>query len=411
MDALGHSRRDSITRLGQLALPLTAGVVSWLVPLAVTTGFGGALPDFDIYLAGARSLFTHVPMYADGPNQFVYPPIAAILFLPFLLGPALLWKILWTLASWAALIAVVRRLGLHGWAGSVAAAVAIGTATPVTMATRLGQVEILLTCLVILDLVPGPRVTDRRRIPLPAGWLVGLVTAIKLTPALFIVYLLLTRRWQAALTGTATAAGLTLVGFALLPGESLFYWGRLATTGSVGFASDPIYLDNQSFRGAILRLCKLAPAAGPVALVIAGGCIVIGLLAARRLSHRGLDGVAVVLVGLTTALASPVSWTHHFVWIVPLAVLLLIHRTGRLVAVSGTLLVVWLWLAPYSVLPAGGMKELDYTAGEILLSGVTPVLGLVVLVGALVADIGAGDREDRSAEVGEAGQVPGVSRS
>lgn len=389
VEGLGRTRRDRITRLGQLALPLTAGAVSWLVPLAFTTGFGGAMSDFDIYLGGARSIFTHAQMYADGPNQFVYPPIAAILFLPFLLGPALLWKILWAFASWAALMAVVHRLGLRGWAGSVAAAVAIGTATPVTMATRLGQIEILLTCLVILDLVPGSRPSGRRVIPLPAGWLVGLVTAIKLTPALFIVHLLLTRRWRAALTATVTAAGLTLIGFALLPGDSVFYWGRLATTGSVGFASDPIYLDNQSVRGAILRLFKLGPAAGPVALALAGVCIVIGLFAARRLSRRGLEGAAVVLVGLATALASPVSWTHHFVWIVPLAVILLTHRTGRLVAVSGTLLVVWLWLAPYGALPAGGMKELDYTAGEILLSGVTPVLGLVLLVGALMTDVGS----------------------
>lgn len=368
-----------------MALPLLAGVVAWLIPLLYHGGWPhGGMADFDIYVQGARTALHGGELYRDGPDAFVYPPVAALLFLPFTWGPVIVWKILWAVAGWFGIMAVVHRMGLRSWSASVVSAAAIGTCTPVTLGTELGQIQLILTCLVVLDLVPGPHLLGRR-LPIPDGWLLGLMTAIKLTPGLFIVHLLVNRRWKQAISASVSALGFTLVGLAVYPHQSIFYWKRLLATGSVGFESDPIYLDNQSFEGATLRVFKLDAVGSELGTVLSALTILIGLAAAWALLRRKLEAPAVAVIGIATALASPVSWTHHYVWIVPLAVALVSHRPTRPVGFTGALLIVWVWLAPYRTLPSGGMVEMAYTPAQAALSAVTPVLGLLLLLASLLA--------------------------
>lgn len=369
-----------------MALPLLAGLVSWFVPLLFQGGWPhGGMADFDIYVAGARTALQGGELYRSGPDAFVYPPVAALLFLPFTLGPVIVWKLLWAVAGWVGIIAIVHRSGLRSWRASVVAAACVATAAPVTLGTELGQIELILTCLVVLDLVPGPRLFGRKLLPIPDGWMVGLMTAIKLTPGLFIVHLLINRRWKQAITAAVSAAVFTLIGFIAYPQLSIFYWHRLLVTRSVGFESDPVYIDNQSFQGAALRLFKLSSLASEVGTLLSVLTIVVGLTAAWALLRRGQEAPAVAVIGVSTALASPVSWTHHFVWIVPLAVALATHHSTRPVGFAGALFVLWVWIAPYRVLPGGGMLELGYTRPEAIFSAITPVLGLVLLVASMLA--------------------------
>lgn len=381
-----HYRGFWIDRAAKVALPLVAGMVSWYIPMMLTGGLPqGGMADFDIYVAGARTALQGGELYRTGPDAFVYPPVAALLFLPFTLGPVLVWKVLWAIAGWVGIIAIVHRFGLRSWRASVVAAACIATATPVTLGTALGQIELILTCLVILDLVPGPRLFGRKLLPIPDGWLVGLMTAIKLTPGLFIVHLLINRRWKQAITAAVSAAVFTLIGFIAYPQLSIFYWHRLLVTRSVGFESDPVYIDNQSFQGAALRLFRLSSLGSEVGTLLSVVAIVIGLAAAWALLRRGQEAPAVAVVGVVTALASPVSWTHHFVWIVPLAVALATHSPTRPVGFTGALFVMWVWIAPYRALPGGGMAELSYTHTEAIYSALTPVLGLALLVASMLA--------------------------
>lgn len=398
---LGHS--SPVDLAAKIALPLLAGIFTWLLPTAFSASPDDSMADFAIYLEGARAVVEGHNLYEGGPNTFIYPPFAALLFVPFLLGPVVAWKILWALVGWLGIIAVVHRFGLRSWNASVVAAACIATCGPVTMATDLGQIQIILTCAVILDLVPGPTLFGRRLVPLPRGWMVGLMTAIKLTPGLFIVHLLVTRQWRTAVTSMVSAAAFTLLGVVVLPQQSWFYWTRLLTTGSIGFDSDPIYFDNQSFEGATLRLFKLAEVGSVVALLLSLAALVLALLGAHRLHRNGFIGPAIALIGITTALVSPVSWSHHFVWIVPLAVSLMVHRPNRFVGFTGTLFVLWAWLMPYRVLPGGGKVELDYTLAQAIFSAVTPVLGLLLLVAAVTT----GGRVWNA--TGEAPPLPGTT--
>jgi alpha-1,2-mannosyltransferase len=117
--------------------------------------------------------------------------------------------------------------------------------------------------------------------------------------------------------------------------------------------------------------------------------------------HRLGDArFAVVLCGIAGLLASPVSWLHHFVWVVPLAVCLLDRAPavaapgGRLersqprlpiwVRVLGLVLVGWVIVAPFRRLPNGADVELSWTWSQHLLASVTAILGVAFLLGCLV---------------------------
>ncbi len=88
-----------------------------------------------------------------------------------------------------------------------------------------GQVNLLLFALIMADLV-ALRWRSRRgtttarsgdgpllRFVYSGAWAgvgIGLATAVKLTPALFILYLMITRQWRVAVTAVGTTIGVTL---------------------------------------------------------------------------------------------------------------------------------------------------------------------------------------------------------
>ena len=89
------------------------------------------------------------------------------------------------------------------------------------------------------------------RIPFPLE-----AAGFKLTPLIFIPYLLLTRRYRAAATAAAMFAGTVAAGFAVLPASSAWYWaGEFATPGRVSPVEDP---ENQSLLGVLSRMLHTA---------------------------------------------------------------------------------------------------------------------------------------------------------
>ena len=250
-----------------------------------------------------------------GHLPFTYPPFASIAALPLLPLPQTITAQLWGIATIAMLAWCVRvsfrplierdpaRSDL-----TVALLAALFLATrPVYDHLADGQVDIVLMTLCLADVV-----TLRPR--WPRGLLVGLATAIKLVPGIFIPYLWITGRRRAAAVAAGTFLACTaLAGFADL-GDSHRYWTHLVfDTERPGITAG---YKNQSLRGILLRV--LAPQGRPFLLTAAAVAIVIlGLARARRAALRGdlIGGAA--LAGLTGVLASPVSWIHSTVWIIP----------------------------------------------------------------------------------------------
>jgi alpha-1,2-mannosyltransferase len=148
--------------------------------------------------------------------------------------------------------------------------------------------------------------------------LLGLATAVKLTPGIFIVYLVVVRRPREALTAAASAAGATLLAWILLPAESAHYWGHLVFDDRrIGSAGN---VWNQSIRGAVARLTGSADRGHLLWLALAMAVLAAGLLLAARLHAGGDPMLGIGVAAVTGLLVSPISWNHHWVWALPLAV-------------------------------------------------------------------------------------------
>jgi alpha-1,2-mannosyltransferase len=322
-----------LVRLAPLALILSLA----LHALAVAHWTRGltALYDLEVYRAGGRAIVDGTSLYDRDVFwvlKFTYPPFAAVVFTPLALVPVWLLKLAFSAVNVAALGAVIwlclRALGYAG-EKNLRAAVILLTALlfwlePVRSTIDIGQVNLLLMLLVVWDLISGPRRYQ--------GIGVGIAAGIKLVPGIFILYLLLTRRWRAAGVALAAFAGTVAVAFVVAPGQSARYWGgTFLATGRIGRTEET---GNQSLSGLVARLGGSSAVWVLLAVVVG----VAGLAVSVRAHRRGEELLAVTLCGLTACAVSPFSWNHHWVWFVPL---LLVLGARRLTVVLFLLLVDW----------------------------------------------------------------------
>jgi alpha-1,2-mannosyltransferase len=259
---------------------------------------------------------------------FTYPPFAVLCLLPLGLGTETTATALITIASSVAILVtttwlvapVARRRGWPVWF-AVAVAVPVAVAMePVRETLGWGQVNLLLALLVLTD----GRALQRGR---PwAGVGIGLASAIKLTPALFVVYLAVTRRSRATAVAAGTAVGATLLAFVVDPSASVTYWTRsLWETDRIG---PPVKTGNQSILGLLSRLAAPQPPSRVAWAVLVAAVAGIGLWRAARAARHGDEFTGITITGLTACLVSPISWSHHLYWVVPAAVVLLDRATG-----------------------------------------------------------------------------------
>ncbi|MCE3552111.1 glycosyltransferase 87 family protein [Pseudonocardia sp. RS11V-5] len=325
--------------------------------------------DLQVYRAGGEHVLHHQPLYVGGvllDLPFVYPPVAAVLFVPLALLPLPLLKILWTALGVALLVLVVRRSAALTGAAPAAGTVALLVAAalwldPVRTTFYLGQINVVLLALVLLDLTGRP---SRWR-----GAGVGLAAALKLTPLLFVVYLLLVGRRREAAVAVGTFVAATGLGFAVAPAESVQYWLR-GTFAAANRISDVAATSNHSVGGLVARTLGESTPAYLVPAVVLGAA---ALAVAVRAHRRGDDLLALTVVGLASAAVAPFAWSHHYVWCVPLLVLLTVRhaRLGVTVLLVMTAAVITKLPGPaVGPIPATGAISLQpdvYLAGFVVL--------------------------------------------
>jgi alpha-1,2-mannosyltransferase len=300
-----------------LGFALAVSVYALAIHLA---GPAAARPvDLRVYLAGGRAVRHHTSLYGPGFHganglPFTYPPFAAVLMAPLTLVPFRLLAVLWDAGSLvvlgAALAAVLGPweagpLQRHPWM-ALAAVVALSVLTePVFDNLSLGQVDIFLAAASLT----GACATERR--PWTAG-LIGLAAAVKVVPGLFVVYLLLARRWRAAGVAAGAFAVATAVGYLVRPASSAAYFLRLLW--QVGRPGNPSSYLNQSLWGIVDRI-RLGPARDPAldTLLVVVACI--GMIQALRLNRQGASVAAALAVGVLSVLLSPISWIHEAIWL------------------------------------------------------------------------------------------------
>jgi alpha-1,2-mannosyltransferase len=191
--------------------------------------------------------------------------------------------------------------------------------------------------------------------------------------------------WVAVITGIA----MTLIATAIVPAASYEFWTRLAH-GDTGLGHSIIYYTNQSVMADIVRIFGLGAAPAIIGLVLSGVVAVAGVWAAVLWHRLGDVRLAVNLCGVAGLLASPVSWLHHFVWVVPLAMSLAERRRigprslPTWFLALGWLFVGWIVVAPFTDLPNGADVELQWTWSQHLLASITAVVGVALLTTAIM---------------------------
>ncbi|HSI92776.1 MAG TPA: glycosyltransferase 87 family protein, partial [Jiangellaceae bacterium] len=287
--------------------------------------------DLRIYLSAMRWWADGNPLYdyvqpdvVQGELYFTYPPFTALLLWPF----AML-KVSWTATIFTVgtLLAVAvttvwlvtpiaRRRGLPRWWLAGLAVPLVVLLEPIRETIFLGQINMLLVVLILADLLFA--VPKRSRW---AGVGIGLATAIKLFPGIFIVYLLVTRRWRAAAVSCVAAAGATLLAAAVTPAESWRFWTwELWSTERVGRID---YTGNQSLQGLLARLVTPEEPNRLVWLALVAVAAGYGLWRAARAVRAGDELAGLTLTGLVAALIAPITWPHHVYWFIPALIVLL----------------------------------------------------------------------------------------
>jgi alpha-1,2-mannosyltransferase len=331
----------------QVAAPMLL-IASIAVRLAWTylAPNGANFVDLHVYLGGSAAIdhpgtlysYVYADQTPDFPLPFTYPPFAAVVFYPLHLLPFGLVAFLWQIATMAALYGAIRlSQRLMGQATPAGPRVAmLWTAVaiwiePLRSTFDYGQVNVLLMTAVLWAVY-----TTRWWL---SGLLVGVAAGIKLTPAITGVYLLGARRWAAAVFSAVVFVATIGISVLVVGDQTRYYFTELlGDAHRVG----PIATSfNQSWRGGISRILGHDVGFGPSLVVAVAVTAVLAVLAWRALDSSDRLG-RLLVVELFGLLLSPISWTHHWVWLVPLMIWA-IHGPAR--ERSGASIVGWGWLA------------------------------------------------------------------
>lgn len=295
--------------------------------------------DFDAYLEAARAAARHQSVYgtflqysgidaARRPLAFIYPPIFAALTAPLARLPAGMAWWSWLLLMQAAL-AISGLLILRHMRASRSVVVWVIAVTlsfnPLWWDTITGQVNLLLLLLVTLGVLGVIRGNSR------ASLLIGVAAALKLTPGLLLIWLLLEGRVRAALWMVAGFAAITVLAAILFPADSWIYVHTVLPALSHG-SPNPA---NQSLAAVLDRLAGLASPGFARYLSDQGAIIAIALTllcAGWWASHRSapMEPLARAATFLPLLpMVSPVTWAHHLVILLPLVWLSLAAAAAR----------------------------------------------------------------------------------
>lgn len=377
-----------------VSLNLAAAAI-YLVHVGHRLGLGGYRIDLDVYRTGARvllsggDLYGRLPRLGDGAElPFTYPPFAAVTFIPLtLLG--------YRAASWllAAVTIVSVAASLRCFTASTAAETgarmrrllpwALPAALllePIRSTLTYGQVNALLMALVTVDcLTRAPR--------WPRGILVGIAAALKLTPAVFLLFFLLRRDLRSVARTGLSFAACTGAGLALAPHDSLRYWTQIAyqpaRAGEISYAS------NQSILGTLARLGLSDPVRTWLWLAV---CLLVAALAVAgmRGALKANQVTSALLLNATAGLLiSPISWSHHWVWAAP-ALLTYLSTTSphrRRPPTFAVLALLTFAIAPHWLLPSGAGRELHWSWWQQALGDSYALIGLAALTQAAIKNL------------------------
>ena len=194
------------------------------------------------------------------------------------------------------------------WLAAAIVAPAVIYLEPIRANFDFGQINVVLMTLVIADCVP-------RRTPWPRGMLLGVAIALKLTPAVFLLYFVLRRDARALVVTASSAVVATLIGFVLAWRDSWEYWtDTVRNTDRIGTAT---LNTNQNIAGTLARLGLGEGARFVLWTLLCFVVLGVTIWAVRRVLRADEPMLALICVAMFGLVVSPVSWSHHWVWALP----------------------------------------------------------------------------------------------
>lgn len=336
--------------------PAIAGFIGLLgvIIATVTTAIQVMLTDFPIdmiiYREGVKAFMAgnevySVPMIAgDIALPFLYPPFGALVMVPLagdwfsdamagdiviILSNLLIGLVLLLLAF------ALNKQRTNRFASSDVIAVTalvwgiVLIFEPVRLNNGFAQINIILMALVALDLIPRKRLKW-----LPQGWLIGIAAAIKITPLAMLLYFLVRKEIKPIITAGISAIVATAIAAAVRWDVAWEYFTvNLLSMGSGGeIGVQTAYQSNSSLKGFLERLYTSQEAMDTASMIttiiwfcLAIITVVLGGWLMIALNKRGLNIEAFMINAFIMLLISPVSWSHHWIWLT-IAIPVLFYR-------------------------------------------------------------------------------------
>jgi alpha-1,2-mannosyltransferase len=146
---------------------------------------------------------------------------------------------------------------------------------------------------------------------------------------------------------------------------------------------------NQSFLGVSARLLRDPHPPRALSLALGVIAVVVALIVARRLYRFGDAFMAVSVVAVASLLASPISWSHHWVWVIP------VLGTLAIWAICAAPPARWRWWlfgivtaivasGPMQFMPKKQLRELHHTLPQQVVANIYAALAVAYLVWAVV---------------------------
>ncbi|UGT53157.1 glycosyltransferase 87 family protein [Nocardia asteroides] len=365
----GPSATSEATDRQRRRLFAAIGLFVFSAVVAVLAHWWHGYIDLQVYRNGARVWLDGGDLYGPMPPvmglglPFTYPPLAAAFFVPLALMPLPVAEVVVLVTSllslavalWVVLVRIRPELDRISVLTVVIAGVGLAQfLEPVRQTVNFGQINLILMAAITVDVLV-------RKPFWPRGMLIGIAVSIKLIPAAYLLYFLLRRDWKAAGTMVVSAAGAVGVGFLLFPSDSVQYWFHTVTdTGRIG---TPYFAGNQSIKGTLFRLGLDESVATGLWLLLSALTVALAAVWMHRLIGAGRDVSALLVNAAAVLLVSPVSWSHHWVWVAPALVVAVDQATRRrsrgFTALVGVFTVLFI-IGPQWVLPHSGGKELAW---------------------------------------------------
>ncbi|MEV7548122.1 glycosyltransferase 87 family protein [Amycolatopsis sp. NPDC089917] len=360
-------------------MPVVAWAMTVLVAVALVWWISDTPLGIDsaVYRAGGFAVLRGESLYSplhELPDwaldlPFTYPPFAALLFTSLTALPTqLCWGLL-ALAAAPSLYVALRPFADRAHLPLLL--LGAFALQPVWQTIGLGQVNLVLMAAVVADMF---LLRDSRW----RGIAIGIVAAIKLIPLIFIVHLLVVRRFADAARALATFLGVTAFAMVVLPGDSVRYWTSAILNSH--FAATKGWVGNQSWQAFVQRTIPDGTSATVAIVTFSVVFAALGMWLVHRLDRAGDERAALLVTAGCSLLLSPISWTHHWVWVVPALGWLVASGRRRGAVVIAVLFTGW----TVAVVPGEGGAERDWTFVEAIVGNayliVLVVAGLICLL-------------------------------